>query len=228
MQHQKPTRLFKLAAVSAAIALSGAAYAASNPASVAETTAPTKNSVQEQRSPDAQHGMRGHHRHGGKHFMHGKHRADFAMLVPGYGPLNKTFVDGLGLNEDQTKLLSDARQAQQEARKARREAFKAQHGKKLEQVKSGKIDPEAAMKAAQDGHEKLADSRADVQKKWLAVWDSLDAGQQAKVAVHLQERAEKFAQHVEKRKERRANRQAGQERPSADAPSVAPVATTSS
>jgi hypothetical protein len=46
--------------------------------------------------------------------------------------------------------------------------------------------------------QKMVDGRKEVSQKWLAVWDSLDAAQQQKVATYLEKRAEKRAAHAKK------------------------------
>lgn len=189
----------KLATLTAAMALCGAAYASTGTVSSSASAAPQGQSV-DAKGQHAAHGHKGsHHR---KH-MRGEMR-DAAMWVPGYGPVQKNVVDSLSLKEDQLKLLEKAQAEQTQAKKAGREAMKSARVAKLEQVKSGKIDPRAALTQADETHKKVYAERSKLNENWLAVWDALDGSQQQKVVAHMNERAEKFAKHAEKRKSQKA------------------------
>ncbi|KAA0910936.1 hypothetical protein [Pusillimonas sp. ANT_WB101] len=197
----------KLAAVSAAMALGGVAYAASG-TGTAPVDASSNQSVATQSAPAAaqqkdhswgrkgEAHRHGHHRRGVKH--------DVAMWVPGYGPLNKTVVDSLDLTADQTKLLNEVKTEQKQSRKTRHDAMKTQRQTQIEQLKAGKMDPKAAMQASEKAGEQAIAARQDASQKWLKVWDALDTTQRQKVAAHFSERAEKFAQRSERHKEKRA------------------------
>ena len=202
MKNSKSPLLVKFAAVATAITLSGAAFAASPaaaPAAAASATVQgTASASPEQPKADHHKKMRRHHR-------------EIGMWVPGYGPLSETGVQSLALNENQAKLLADAKASQKEQRAAGREAMKAARAAKLEQLKSGKIDPRAAIKESEAIHQKAAEQHKKDSAKWLAVWDALDATQQQKVAAYFSERAGKRAEHVKKHPR--------QERPS-EAPKV--------
>ncbi|NYT77351.1 hypothetical protein H0A71_10135 [Alcaligenaceae bacterium] len=195
----------KLAAVSAAMALGGVAYAASSTAPVdanasqGVTTQSTLGAAQQKDHTWGRKGeahRHGHHRRGAKH--------DVAMWVPGYGPLNKTVVDSLDLTADQTKLLNEVQTEQKQSRKTRHDAMKTQRQTQMEQLKEGKMDPKAAMQASEKAGEQAIAARQDASQKWLKVWDALDTTQQQKVTAHFSERAEKFAQRSERHKEKRA------------------------
>ncbi|NYT57632.1 hypothetical protein H0A65_01695 [Alcaligenaceae bacterium] len=198
----------KLATLTAALALCGSAFAATGTAA-----SPSSGDAVQAATASAEHSTKqmskkGHHRHGHRH-GHGHGRMhDAAMWVPGYGPLNKEFVDTLALNEDQLKLVETAKAEQKAGRGERREAMKTAHKAKLEQLKSGKLDPQATLKQKDASQQKFMDERRKVDEKWLAVWEGLDDAQQQKVASHFNERAEKFAKRAEERKERKAQSQA--------------------
>jgi hypothetical protein len=182
----KSPLLLKVAALAAAFSLQGATMAATvnepSPLLVAAAeqgaTAQTPNTTQ---APRADKSARGHHRH---------HQGQKAvMMIPGYGGLSEAAVKTLGLNDAQTKLLADAQAAQKEARKSRFEFMKTQRQARAEQLKTGKIDPHAAVKQADEARAKALEARNQIAAKWFAVWDSLDATQHQKVATLLSERA---------------------------------------
>lgn len=190
MKYLKSSPLVKLSAVMAALALQGAAWAAT-PAdsSTAPSAAPLSTTSQSDNAaawPDKPAGhwhkaMRGHHQRG-------------AMWIPGYGPLDAASVQSLALNDTQNKLLKDAQATQKNLQKARHESMRDARKARLEQLKAGKVDPHAAIKKTADKGQAMINGRAEVNQKWLAVWDSLDAAQQQKVAAFLEKRAEKRAE----------------------------------
>ncbi|MEI2414682.1 hypothetical protein V8Z80_00705 [Orrella sp. JC864] len=151
---------------------------------------------------------------GGKHAKHAKHgdprqRAMFqamreGLLVPGLGPVPKQVVDTLNLNEAQQKQLAQTRASQRELGKSLREAGKSRHETLQAQLSAGKLDPRALVAENQGKREQLADERKAVQDRWLALWDSLDATQQAKVADYVKQRHERMAQRAEARKAKAA------------------------
>ncbi|MFT0548269.1 hypothetical protein ACMHYO_18295 [Allopusillimonas ginsengisoli] len=199
----------KLAAVTAAMALGGVAYAASGPGTAPVNANGNQGAVTQSVSAAAQ--QKDHSwGHKGKSHRHGHHRRgarhDAAMWVPGYGPVNKAVVDSLDLTADQTKLLSEVQADQQQSRKTRHEAMKMQRQTRLDQIKSGKLDPKAAVQASEKAGEQAIAARQDASQKWLKVWDALDSTQQQKIAAHFSERAEKFAQRAERHKENKAER----------------------
>ncbi|MEO6959071.1 MAG: hypothetical protein ABI228_02225 [Burkholderiaceae bacterium] len=195
MNHLKSSPLAKLSVVMAALALQGAAWAAT-PAgsSTAPVATPSTTASQPENSaawPDRSMGhshkaMRGHHQRG-------------AMWVPGYGPLDAAFVQSLALNDAQNTLLKDAQATQKSLQKTRRESMRDARKARLEQLKSGKVDPHAAIKETSDKGQAMVNGRREVNQKWLAVWDSLDATQQQKIASFLDKRAERRAAHAQKR-----------------------------
>ncbi|MGB6102632.1 MAG: hypothetical protein WBF88_02115 [Pusillimonas sp.] len=190
----------KLASLTAAMALCGAAYAATGTAAGASAGATQEVAESSQAQPGKHMHKKGPHQHRpGKRHMH-----DAAMWVPGYGPLNKAAVESLALNESQIKLVEEARAEQKAGRGERRDAMKSARAARTEQLKSGKLDPQGALKQRDEGFQKAQAERRKIDEKWLAVWSGLDANQQQKVAAHFNERAEKFAKHAEKRKEHRA------------------------
>ncbi len=183
--------MLKVAALAAAISLQGAAMAAPADGASAST-------ANEQSAAPAPSGPRSHH--APRHMRAPMHHEKAALWVPGYGPLSAAGVKVLNLTESQSKLLSEAQAAQKDARKAQFEAMRAERKARFEQLKAGKIDPHAAAKQFEDAHGKSAEARKQVQAKWFAVWDSLDATQKQKVATLLGERAAKWGDHMKHRK----------------------------
>lgn len=189
----------KLASLTAALTLCGAAYAATGTVAGVATAVPAQAATSTEAVPAAKdHGTKARYHH----HRHGKRMHHAAMWVPGYGPLNKEVVASLALTEDQAKLVEAAKTVQKAKRGERRDAMQSARAAKAEQFKSGKLDPQAALKSRQETHKKVQDGRREVDEKWLAVWDALDDKQRQTVATHFKERAEKFAQHAEKRKQR--------------------------
>lgn len=189
----KSPMLLKVAAIAAAFSLQGAALAAAvnEPApllvAAAEQNAATPAGQAE--TPRAERSMRGHHHRHSK-----EQRA--VMMVPGYGGLSEAAVKTLGLNEAQSKLLTEAQNAQKEARKSRYEAMKTERQAQSEQLKAGKIDPHAAVKQADEARGKALEARNQITAKWFALWDSLDATQHQKVATLLAERSAQRSEHM--------------------------------
>lgn len=203
MQRSISSVSLKLATLTAALALSGAAYAATGTAAstpVAAQTAVSATTSDASGKPSAHR----HHKAGDHHKSKRGHMRDAAMWVPGYGPLNTKFVESLALNDTQAKLLKDTQTEQKASREARRDAMKTARAKGLEQLKSSKIDPHAKLKQTEEAHKQAYADRSKLDEKWLAVWDALDPAQQEKVAAKFNERAEKFAKRAENHKQRKA------------------------
>ncbi|RTZ47877.1 hypothetical protein EKL30_02545 [Candidimonas sp. SYP-B2681] len=198
MQRSKFSVSIKLATLTAALALCGAAYAATG--TVASTASAASEPSAKVTSSTSDNRADHHHKSGDHHKSMRGHR-DAAMWVPGYGPLDAKFVESLALNESQTKLLQEAQAEQKADKSARRDTMRAARTEKLEQVKTGKIDPRAALKQADEAHKQATAKRSKLNEKWLSVWDSLDATQHQKVTARLNERAEKFAKRAEKHKQ---------------------------
>lgn len=172
----------------------------------------------------APHGHEGFHgrahgmHHGGK-AEHGRHHAGWrnaGIVVPGYGVVSRDFLDGMGLNAEQLKLVEEARSAAKEFRESRRERMKAAHGTLGERFKAETINPEQALKEADERREQAQAERRKIDEKWLAVWKSLDAGQQARVGDHLKQRAQEAQKRAEKFRELRQQREGAK----ADRPAV--------
>ena len=196
-----------IATLTAAMALGSVSYAATGtPAGVSADASQTSATVDANHAKDRMHkkGHRHHRRHG-HHHMHGA-----AMLVPGYGPLNQKFVDTLALTDAQLKLVQAAKDEQKAGRDERREAMKLAYKDRFEQLKAGKLDPQAALKQKDESLQKAQARHRNIEEKWLAVWSGLDTAQQQKVAAHFSDRAEKFAKRLEERKARKEKRAAEQ------------------
>lgn len=198
-----------LAILGAALAASGAAHAAGTPDS--------------QRSHDRgghhafhHHGHHGFHKghgfhHGPKGMHSGRHHAQMhraGMIVPGYGVVSRDFVDGMGLNDEQLKLIEDARKAGKDLRENRRDTIKGERAERMERFKADTLDPEQALKQADERRAQAQAERRQIEEKWIAVWKSLDADQQTRVATHLKDRAEKAQKRAEKFEERKQQREA--------------------
>lgn len=165
-----------IAAVAASFALQGAAMAAPAAEAPAQGSA---MSAPHQAAP-------GMHRHG--HMRHHAQRA--ALWVPGYGPVGHSLVKSLKLTDAQSKLVADAQAAQKSAMKQRFELMKKERKDYRDGLKTGKLDPHAAVQQQDAAMQKGLAERQDVTKKWLAVWDSLDGTQQNQIVAYLKGRAD--------------------------------------
>lgn len=203
MNKNRSSRGFKLAIVAAALAASATVFAGDagpqrsfhgHPASQGEAC------------PGHFH-ENAHRGHRGMQGGHGHHHArmqDAGLIVPGYGVVSRDFVDGMGLNPDQLKRVEDARKAAKAWRDGVRERIKAERGARSERFSAGTaLDPEQALKQADERRAKAQAERRQVDEKWVAVWKSLDASQQARIAEHLKQRAEKAQTRAEQRAEAR-------------------------
>lgn len=191
---------FKGAILGAALALCGVVYAAEPATAVA---APATQSAAAQDTAATHHSKHQWHKQG-----RGHHASNAAMFVPGYGPLNVKLVDSLGLNDSQKASLQAAQEARKEIRQSRRTAMKSLAQSRMEQLKAGTIDPHAALKQRQESQIQSQAARQELDNKWLAVWDTLDAGQREKVTAYFNERAEKFAKHAQEHRQKHSEKSA--------------------
>lgn len=141
---------------------------------------------------------------------YGKHHAakqirNAGMMVPGYGPVPQRVVDTLALSDDQKALVAAAKSEQEAVRSAHRDAMKQGFGQRGQSLQEGKVDPRAALEARQARRDQMRAQGEQVQEKWLAVWDGLNAEQQKVLATHFQERAEKFREHMRRHAERHSS-----------------------
>jgi len=198
----------KLAILGAALAASGAAYAAD------------PGSPQRVHDRAGHHAFHHHHGHPGFHKVHGFHHGAKGMqgqrhghmhraglVVPGYGVVSRDFVDGMALSDEQRKLIDEARKAGKDLRENRKERVKADREARRDRFKADTLDPEQALKQAEERRSQLLAERRQIDEKWVAVWKSFDADQQARVADHLKQRAEKAQKRAEKFEERRKQRE---------------------
>lgn len=191
MQASTFTQSIKLATLATAIALSGiagTAFAADGPVTKQLSSAASGVQADPAAAPCGKSG-----RHHGKHaraFM-----GNAAMFIPGYGPVSPAVVDSLSLTDSQAKLVQDARDAQKASMASRRDTMQTMKTTRMEQLKSGKLDPKAALKQSQEARNKAHQERNKLDENWLAVWDALDATQQEKISTYLAERTEKRAQN---------------------------------
>jgi hypothetical protein len=189
MRHLKTPILAKFAVLATALALQGAAMAAAPEAPASATPGGTTQSAASaganQAAPAVPHAKKHHHEKKG-----------MSLWIPGYGPVRHKLVSSLNLNDSQMKLVADAQAAQQALRQSRRDAMKTARQQRKEQLDAGKVDPHAAVQAADAMWQKaMSTGRQEVNQKWLAVWDALDSTQQQKIAAYLKERADKPAGH---------------------------------
>lgn len=201
----------KLAIIGAAVAAAGVAFAA-------PSEAPQR--FQGGEHPGAHQGHHGHFPHQAHPGAHGKagcpgmshhakgkhghrhgdmHRA--GLVIPGYGFVSQDFVDGMGLNESQLKLVEEARTASKTLRENRRDSFKQLRDARKERL-NAPFDPEQALKHAAEQREKAMAERRQIDEKWIAVWKALDQNQQTRIAAHMKDRAEKAEQREERREKR--------------------------
>lgn len=176
--------LFAGLTLAVAAAFSGSALAATDAAPATQTKATSAEASRHDGKP----GKEGRH-HAGK-----QHRD--AAWIPGLGPLPKPVLDGLALNDAQQKQLTEARDAQRTLHQAMREDRKAGRATLDAQLKDGKLDPRALIQARESQRDKFRGQADGVQKQWLALWDSLDATQQGKVAEFVKQR---HAEHGKRR-----------------------------
>ena len=198
---KKPTFVLKLAAIAAAVSMQGLALAQPT------TPAPAAPTV-EQAPSVKQDGPRKGHSHRYYKPAHGHHaHVHAAMFVPGYGFLSQKSVAELKLNDEQKKLLQEAQDARKAQRSERIAALKEKRQKRVEALKAGQLDPRAALKDAEAAHKAAAEQHEKIAEKWLAVWDALDKDQQKLVARQFAQKADKRAEFMKKRAERRAAKQ---------------------
>ncbi len=189
MQQSKTPILAKFAVLATAFALQGAAMAAAPQAPASATPGSSTQSAAsagaDQAAPAAPHAKKHQHEKKGA-----------SLWVPGYGPVGHKLVSSLNLNDSQMKLVADAQAAQQALQQSRRDAMKKAREQRKEQLDAGKVDPHAALQAADAMWQKaMSTGRQEVNQKWLAVWDALDSAQQQKIAAYLKERADRHAGH---------------------------------
>lgn len=170
-----------------AAAFSGSALAATDAAPATQTKA-TSAEASRHDGKAGKPGKEGRH-HAGK-----QHRD--AAWIPGLGPVPKPVLDGLALNDAQQKQLTEARDAQRTLHQAMREDRKAGRATLDAQLQAGKLDPRALVQARESQRDKFRAQADGVQKQWLALWDSLDATQQGKVAEFVKQR---HAEHGKRR-----------------------------
>jgi len=185
-----------------AAAFTSGAVAASSGSSDAGVQAAGATADPVQRSVWKRGDRRGDYKRG----MH-RQRIDAAMILPGYGPIPKDVVESLSLNVKQTELLKDA-QAFMEQNHRTKLGQQGKAGASRRSLKlTGPVDPHAAVKAQNERIAAMQEARAQHTQKWLAVWDSLEPGQQQKLSDHVVKQAEMRA---EQRDQRRAERQSRQ------------------
>lgn len=215
MKEKTSSKGFKLALVATALAVSGAVFAA-------QSEAPQRFHDRGHHGAHhyGHHGDHGHFGNKGHHgFGHGSHdgrngtyghRGDAraaGLIVPGYGVVSQDFIDGMGLSADQLKRVQEARDAS-EALRERHHANRKDMREARKERYNSPFNPEQAMKQADERREKRMAEHREVEEKWLAVWKSLEPGQQEKIATHMKDRAEKAEQRAQQREERRAKREA--------------------
>lgn len=160
-----------------------------------------------------------HHGHHGFHRTHDGQRSGMhhsgkgqwqraGLIVPGYGVVSRDFVEGMGLNAEQLKLVEEARTAARDLRKDHKERVQAARQARAERFKSDTFDPVQALKQAEERRAQLQAERRQIDEKWVAVWNALDTNQQARVTEHLKKKAERAEQRAQKRDERMKQREA--------------------
>lgn len=196
------SRVHRFHAVALTVALGGVLAA---PASWAATPTPAEPAPAV--SPVAKDGdrvMRDRaERHEGRHGHHGwKRHGGPELMIPGAGPISPRLLKDLSLDDVQTQRLEDARKAQRTLRDAHRDTMTAAFKLRSEQLEAGKLDPRAMLQAQQDARVKQQADVKVVQDKWLALWDSLTAQQQAKVVQHLKTQDERRERRMQRHRDR--------------------------
>lgn len=203
MKKTHPANGIKLGLLAAALAVSGAAFAADTNVS--------------QHSHDRgqhtfQHGHYGHsdahdYHSGGKGMHQQRHMQRAGLVVPGYGVVSRDFVDGMGLNQEQLKLIEEARQAARDLREARKDRIKEARQARADRLEVDTLNPEQALKQADEMRAQRQAERRQVDEKWMVVWNSLDTDQQARVGAHLKDKAERAQKRAKQREEQRNQRE---------------------
>ena len=188
MQQDQKRLLTKVSTLAAALAMAGAAWAAT-PAPEAAPSGTTAVEAPAQAKADKP----GHH-----HRKTHRHHREIGLLVPGYGPVSAEVLKSLALNDKQAKLVEEAKTFQKDRRSANREAMKDVRQDRAEQLKAGKLDPRAALKDSEAMHEKAAQQHKESNEKWLAVWDALDDTQKQTLAKYFSDRLEKREKYGER------------------------------
>lgn len=187
------------------MAFTGPALAASTGGAQAgvQTMGVTGGAAQDRGSKHAD--RRGGHRRG----MH-RQMIDAAMMLPGYGPIPQEVVESLSLDSRQAELLKDAKAFMDQSHSAKRERY----GKSGISPRSMKltepVDPHAAVKAQEERFAAMQQTRAQSTQKWLAVWDSLESGQQQTLSEYVVKQANERAEYRAKRKSEHQKRRADQ------------------
>ena len=189
------------------LALMGAALAASGAAFAVDANASERAQGQGHHAHHHGHFKSHAYHHGGKGMNQQRHAQRAGLVVPGYGVVSRDFVDGMGLNDEQLKLIEEARKAAGELREARKDRIKDARESRAEKFKADTLDPEQALKQADETRAQWQGERRKIDEKWLAVWNSLDADQQVRVSAHLKDKAERAQKRAEQREERRGQRE---------------------
>lgn len=92
------------------------------------------------------------------------------LWIPGYGMVSSQTVDSLQLNDQQNKLLEEARNFSKDLRQKHTKDFKQKRSQNEDKI----INPHAA-------NDRML-QRQESANKWLAVWDSLDEAQKKTVS----------------------------------------------
>lgn len=189
----------------AVLALSGTAFAGSVLAAADSTG--TGNVQVSAATATADSGKRMHYQdHHKRGHRHHRRMGDAAMLIPGYGPVPKDVVESLSLNADQTALLNEAKSFIKENRKAHRDQFRKTKTDSSSQEALTLLDPHAAVKKHEERFDVMREVREEGTQKWLALWDSLESGQQQTLSDYVATRNEQRAQRRAEYKEKRAAR----------------------
>lgn len=190
------------------IGFTGAALAATDTAGAAGSKVTATTAEVSERAGHKKMHRRGDFKRGHHHHRHHPRMGKAALLVPGYGPIPQDVVDSLSLTDAQTALIEDAKTFFQDHRKAQHEKFKEK--RQAERTVPTTLDPHAALKRQDARFSAMQEFRAEGSQKWLAVWDSLDDGQQQTLTDYVvkrgEERTKRKAEYREKREARRAQK----------------------
>lgn len=120
------------------------------------------------------------------------------MRHEGFSIFHPKLLESLNLTEAQKAKFDEVKAAQQAA-KNRHAAVEKQMREQRKSLLSAEIvDLKALLDNGEQFRKEMTESRAKVQDKVLAFWDSLDKEQKMKVTQSLKKKQERMAKHADK------------------------------
>lgn len=114
---------------------------------------------------------------------------DFAMMVPGFGPVPQEIVDSLNLTDTQKDKMAKVKASIEEKMQQRMETrpFVAMAELRAKQLADGKLNPKEIIKEREKYRELMQERRGEFTDEWIEVWDDLNDEQQAKLAEYFKD-----------------------------------------